>query len=70
MTKEVSSLNGPFTFARVDNKTFCSKSKEDFVNEGQVRIETKAETCDVVNVEFDVKDITENKFHDFFSDIG
>ena len=70
MTKEVSFLNGLFTFARVDNKAFCSKSKEDFVNEGQVRIETKAETCDVVDVEFNVKDIAENEFHDFLSDVG
>ena len=70
MTKEVSFLNGPFTFARVDNEAFCSKSKEVFVNEGKVRIETKAETCDAVDVDFDVEDIVENKFHDFLSDVG
>ena len=70
MTKEVNFLNGPFTFARVYNKAFCLKWKEDFVNEGQVRIEAKAETCDVVDVDLNVEDIAENEFHDFLSDIG
>ena len=69
VTKEVSFLNGPFTFARVYKEAFCLKSKEDFVNEGQVRVKTKAETCDVVDVDFNVKDIAENKFHDFLSDV-
>ena len=70
VTKEVSFLNGPFTFVRVDNEAFCSKSKEDFVNEDQVRIITNAETCDVVNLDFNVEDIAENEFHYFLSDVG
>ena len=40
MSKEVGFLNGPFAFARIDNKALFSKWSEDFVDKFHMRIET------------------------------
>ena len=69
MSKEVSFLNGPFAFARVDNKALFSKPSEDFVDKFNVRIKTLTETGNVVNVYFDVDDVMAHKFHDFLSNV-
>ena len=69
MSKKVGFLNGPFAFARVDNKALFSKSSEDFADKFYIRIEAWTETSNVVDVYFDIDDITEHEFHDFWSNI-
>ena len=39
-SKKVSFLNGPFAFARVDNKNFFSVSSNDFFDNFHMRIKT------------------------------
>ena len=58
MSKEVGFLNGPFAFARIDNKAFFSKSSQDFVDKFHVRLKALTETGDVVDVYFNVDDIS------------
>ena len=69
MSKEVGLLDGPFTLEWIDSETVVSKSGENLIEQSHVRVKVIAEAGNVVDVDFDVIDGTEDAFHNFLGNV-
>ena len=69
MPKEISFLNSPFTFTGINNETFVVESSKNLSNCSQTVLVVAAEDCNVINVDFNVGNVTESVFYDFLSNV-
>ena len=70
MSEKVSFLHSPFTFAGIDDETFVWQALEDGFKWIEVMVPIIAETCDVIDVDFNVFDSLWNLFHNLLSNVG
>ncbi len=69
MTKPVCFLDCPFTFERIDCKAIVTEMTKDFVKEDEVLGPRRGKGSDIIDIDVNVRNASEDIYHDGLSNV-